>query len=280
MNPNTALRAAFGIALLTAMDAVIKAQMQQHPFLLALFMRFAMGGLCAVVVLAFLRPAFPTRASLIGNMVRVPVVILTAGSFFYSVSVLPLAEALTLSFLAPVFVALLGALILKERLDGRILQALGFGLAGMLVMVWPRLQGGVTGAELGVAAALFSAISYAFNLILLRRIAVKEHPAIIVLFQNAGPALCLAWPAYFVFLPMSGGDLLAYLFAGALGVAGHLSLTLAFARAPASRLAPIEYTALIWASLLGWFVFSEAPLWTTYAGALLIVAGAFAVSRR
>lgn len=119
-----------------------------------------------------------------------PVVILTAGSFFYSVSVLPLAEALTLSFLAPVFVALLGALILKERLDGRILQALGFGLAGMLVMVWPRLQGGVTGAELGVAAALFSAVSYAFNLILLRRIAVKEHPAIIVLFQNAGPALC------------------------------------------------------------------------------------------
>ena len=150
MTPGTALRAILGIALLTLMDVVIKAQMQQHPFLLALFMRFAMGGLCAVVVLAFLRPAFPTRASLIGNSLRVPVVILTAGSFFYSVSVLPLAEALTLSFLAPVFVALLGALILKERLDGRILQALGFGLAGMLVMVWPRLQGG---DEVGHGAA-------------------------------------------------------------------------------------------------------------------------------
>lgn len=262
------------------MDAVIKAQMQQHPFLLALFMRFAMGAVCALVVVAALRPPVPTRASVIGNSARIPIVILTAGSFFYSVSVLPLAEALTLSFLAPVFVALLGALILKERLDGRILQALGFGLAGMLVMVWPRLQGGVTGAELGVAAALFSALSYAFNLILLRKIAVKEHPAIIVLFQNAGPALCLAWPAYFVLQPISGGDLLAYLGAGALGVAGHFSLTSAFARAPASRLAPIEYTALVWASLLGWFVFGEAPLWTTYAGALLIIAGAFAVSRR
>ncbi len=280
MSLATALRAVFGIALLTAMDAVIKAQMQQHPFLLALFMRFAMGGLCALIVLAIARPAFPTRASLIGNAARIPVVILTAGSFFYSVSVLPLAEALTLSFLAPVFVALLGALILKESLDKRILQALGFGLAGMLVMVWPRLQGGVTGAELGVAAALFSAISYAFNLILLRRIAVKEHPAIIVLFQNAGPALCLAWPASLVFMPMAGRDLLAYLGAGALGVAGHLLLTSAFARAPASRLAPIEYTALVWASLLGFAVFGEVPLPTTYAGALLIVAGAFAVSRR
>ncbi len=93
--------------------------------------------------------------------------VLTAGSFFYSIWVLPLAEALTLSFLAPVFVALLGGVLLKERIDGRILQALAFGLAGMLVMVWPRLQGHVSGASLGVAAALFSAVSYAFNLILL-----------------------------------------------------------------------------------------------------------------
>ncbi len=280
MSHGTALRAILGIALLTLMDVAIKAQMQQHPFIVALFMRFAMGGVCALAVVAFLRPAMPTRASVIGNSVRIPVVVMTAGSFFYSVSTLPLAEALTLSFLAPVFVALLGALILKERLDGRILQALGFGLAGMLVMVWPRLQGGVTGAELGVAAALFSAVSYAFNLILLRRIALKEHPAIIVLFQNAGPALCLVIPASLYFVPMTGRDLSAYLLAGALGVGGHLFLTSAFARAPASRLAPIEYTALIWASLLGWLVFSEVPPLTTYAGALLIVAGALAVSRR
>lgn len=280
MSITTALRAALGIALLTAMDAVIKGQMQQHPFIVALFMRFAAGGLCALAVLAFARPARPTRDSIIGNVVRVPLVVLTAGSFFYSVSVLPLAEALTLSFLAPVFVAVLGGLLLKETIDRRVLQALAFGLAGMLVMVWPRLQGGVSGAEHGVAAALFSAISYAFNLILLRKIAVKEHPAVIVLFQNAGPALCLAWPAALAFVPMSAGDLTAYLLAGALGVAGHLFLTSAFARAPASRLAPIEYTALVWASLLGWFVFNEAPLLTTYAGALLIVAGAFAVSRR
>lgn len=280
MTTGTALRAVIGIALLTAMDAVVKAQMQQHAFLLALFMRFAAGGLCALIVLAAVRPKRPTRDSVIGNLIRVPIVVLTAGSFFYSVSQLPLAEALTLAFLAPVFVALLGALMLKERLDRRIIEALGFGLAGMLVMVWPRLQGGVTGAEFGVAAALFSAVSYAFNLILLRRIAVKEHPAVIVAFQNCGPALLLAIPAWFVLEPMSAGDLLGYLLAGLLGVSGHMTLTSAFARAPASRLAPIEYTALVWASLLGFFVFGEVPLWTTYAGALLIVAGAFVVSRK
>ncbi len=207
MSWRTALRAILGIALLTLMDAVIKAQMQQHPFLMALFMRFAMGGLCALVVLALVRPPRPNRDSVLGNLVRVPVVVVTAGSFFYSISVLPLAEALTLSFLAPVFVALMGSLLLKERFDGRILQALGFGVAGMLIMVWPRLQGQVSGASLGVAAALFSALSYAFNLILLRRIALKEHPAVIVAFQNLGPAICLAIPASFVFVPMTGADL-------------------------------------------------------------------------
>lgn len=280
MTVGPAVRAVLGIALLTAMDAVVKAQMQAHPFIVTLFMRFAMGGLCALVVLAFVRPPTPTRASLIGNAIRVPVVVLTAGSFFYSLSVLPLAEALTLAFLAPVFVALLGGLLLKERMDSRILQALGFGVAGMLVMVWPRLQGHVSGAGLGVAAALFSAVAYAFNLILLRRIAMKEHPAIIVVFQNCGPALLLAIPAALSFVPMTAKDLLVYLAAGALGVAGHLTLTSAFARAEASRLAPLEYTALIWASLLGYFVFGEVPLITTYAGAVLIVAGAIAISRR
>ena len=79
---------------------------------------------------------------------------------------------------------------------------------------------------------------------------------------------------------MSLGDLAIYLGAGALGVAGHLTLTSAYARAAASRLAPIEYTALVWASLLGFFLFDEVPLYTTYLGALLIVAGAVAVSRR
>ncbi len=280
MTWSVALRAALGIALLTAMDAVIKRQMHEHPFVLALFMRFLMGGLCALIVLAIARPARPTRASLIGNLARIPLVVLTAGSFFYSISVLPLAEALTLSFLAPVFVALLGGVLLKERIDGRVLQALAFGLAGMLVMVWPRLQGHVSGASLGVAAALFSAVSYAFNLILLRSIATREHPTVIVAFQNLGPALCLAIPAAYVFVPMGLSDLAAYLGAGVLGVAGHLTLTAAYAKAAAARLAAIEYTALIWASLLGFFVFDEVPLYTTYAGALLIVAGAFAVSRR
>ena len=74
MTLSVALRAALGIALLTAMDGVIKGQMQHHPFIVALFMRFMMGGFCALAVLAIARPKRPTRASLIGNTARVPLV--------------------------------------------------------------------------------------------------------------------------------------------------------------------------------------------------------------
>ena len=78
MTLSIAFRAALGIALLTAMDGVIKGQMQQHPFIVALFMRFLMGGLCALAALAIARPARPTRNSVIGNLVRIPTVVLTA----------------------------------------------------------------------------------------------------------------------------------------------------------------------------------------------------------
>jgi drug/metabolite transporter (DMT)-like permease len=274
------IRAALGIFLLTGMDAVVKAQMIEHPFGVAVFLRFVAGSIVAAVAIAIARPAFPTRDSLRANALRVPVVVLTASTFFYSVDALPLAEALALAFLAPVFVAIFGVLLLKERLNPAILAALAAGLAGMLVMTWPRLTGEVTGALDGVAAALVSAIAYAFNLVLLRRIALKEHPSIIVFAQNAGPALVLALPAMFWWSSPDLADYAAFMGAGILGVAGHLLLTSAFARAPASRLAPVEYTALVWASILGFTFFGERPSLETYAGALLIIAGALILTRR
>ena len=65
-----------------------------------------------------------------------------------------------------------------------------------------------------------------------------------------------------------------------LGVGGHFLMTSAFSRAEAARLAPLEYTALIWAALLGYGFFAEVPTWATFAGAVLIVTGAVIASRR
>lgn len=274
------LMATLGIFLLTGMDAVVKAQMQTHPVVVSIFLRFVMGGLVALVAMAWLAPPRPTGPEIRANLLRVPLVVLTAGSFFYSISQLPLAEAISLSFLAPAFIAVLGVVLLKEKLDRNILLALAAGFGGMLVMLLPKLQEGITGSTLGVIAALFSAFAYAFNIILLRRLAVNQHPATIVAFQNWGPAVLLLPAAVWFWSSPDGADLAMFLLSGLLGTSGHLLLTYAFSRANASRLAPTEYTSLVWAAIIGFTMFGEVPTLYTFAGAALIVLGAFTLARR
>ena len=274
------LMATLGIFLLTGMDAVVKAQMQTHPVVVSIFLRFVMGGLVALVAMAWLAPPRPTGPEVRANLLRVPLVVLTAGSFFYSISQLPLAEAISLSFLAPAFIAVLGVVLLQEKRDRNILLALAAGFAGMLVMLLPKLQEGITGSTLGVIAALFSAFAYAFNIILLRRLAVNQHPATIVAFQNWGPAVLLLPAAVWFWSSPDGADLAMFLLSGLLGTSGHLLLTYAFSRANASRLAPTEYTSLVWAAIIGFTMFGEVPTLYTFAGAALIVLGAFTLARR
>jgi drug/metabolite transporter (DMT)-like permease len=275
-----------GIGLLTAMDAVVKELMLALPFIQAVCLRFAGGSLVAMVLLAIMRPPVPVRSSIIANLVRVPLVVLTASTFFFSVKMLPLAEAFAIAFLSPVFVALFGIVLLKEHLDRRIVMALGFGLAGVAVILAPRIAAGApvgaaaTDTMLGVIAALAAAVFYALNLILLRRIAQSEHPATIVMFQNGGPALLLAIPALMVWQPVTPWQLFLCLVGGLLAVSGHVLLTKAFAIATAARVATTEYTGLIWASVLGFAVFGEMPGLNTYLGAALIICGAVTVSRR
>jgi S-adenosylmethionine uptake transporter len=275
------LLAAGGIALLTMMDAFIKALAPRYPLLQLVGLRFAAGAIAAGLVLAMLRPPMPTRDRVLANALRSVLVVFTATTFFFSLSTLPFAETLALSFLAPVFTALFGVLILRETIDRSILMALVFGLAGMAVMIGPKLGLGLGDmAALGAISAVASAVLYAFNLILLRTLAQRDHPVVIVAFQNTGPALLLAIPAWHVWQPTTWPDLALWGIAGAFGVAGHVLLTLAFSRAQAARLAPVEYTALIWAAGLGWAVFGEVPSGITWAGAALIVVGAVLVARR
>ena len=118
------------------------------------------------------------------------------------------------------------------------------------------------------------------GLVLLRARAQRDPIAYIVFLQNLGAALILAPGAYAVWQVPSRSDLAFFALIGMLGVGGHFLLTSAFARAEAARLASLEYTALIWAALLGYAFFDEVPTLGTALGAALIVAGAFAASRR
>jgi drug/metabolite transporter (DMT)-like permease len=275
------VRAAAAIAVLSAMDAVIKAMAAKYPTFEVVFLRFAFGLVIATGALVLARPGRPSRETVIANAGRAALAVVTATTFFFALGQLPLAEALVLTFLSPMFVALFGALMLGERPDRRILVALAAGFAGVLVVISDQFGVSSEARSLaGVAAALVSAVCYAFGLVLLRARAQRDPMVYIVFFQNLGPALILAPFAYAVWQPPTVIDLGWFALMAMLGVGGHFIMTSAFARAEAARLAALEYTALIWAALFGYLAFNEVPTLATVAGATLIVTGAVVASRR
>jgi S-adenosylmethionine uptake transporter len=276
-----ALRAAAGIAVLSIMDAVIKGMSAYYPTFQVVFLRFACGTLIATGVVTALRPGWPSRETVIANMMRSVIGVVTAVSFFYALGQLPLAETLVLSFLSPMFIALFGLLMLKERVDARIIGAIAIGFGGTLVVVLGQTEGADAARSWGgVGAALLSAVTYALSLVLLRQRAQRDKFLHIVFFQNIGPTILVAPFAALAWQPLNLMHLAWFMSMGALGFIGHILMTTAYAKAEAARLAPLEYTALIWAVLNGYGVFSEVPTWATLGGGILIVTAALLTSRR
>lgn len=278
------LEAIVGIALLSAMDALIKALVGHVPVVEIAFCRYAVGSVIMVLVAAAARPGLPSAETLRANGLRAVLVVITALSFFYALGQLPLAETLVLSFISPAVTAALAALVLGERIARPVVAALLAGFAGVLVIVLFGLgDHAATGSGhvlFGVAAVLVSAVGYSASNVLLRARAQRDPVVTIVLIQNLAPAAMLAAPAAWFWVAPAGGDLAPIGFVGLLGVAGHLVLARAYAGAEATRLAPLDYTALVWAVLFGLVAFGEVPGPAVGAGAVLILGSAWLVARR
>ena len=283
--PNLArlvLLAVVAEGLLTLMDALIKQLSPRYPTLEIAFLRFAFGTVGAAVYALWMRPGWPTREAAAYNGLRVILVVVTATSFFFALGRLPLADAIAMGFISPVLTALLGAMLLGESLDWRIVLALAAGFLGMLLIVGGKLGASGMGEEvlIGAAAVLVSAVCYSLNLIVLRHRATRDPLAQIILFQNLGPALILALPALWVWTTPKLADLAVFAFLGTIGVIAHTMLAHAFARIEAARLAPIMYVTLVWGVVFGFLFFAEVPGLATIAGAGLIVLGTLVTQRR
>ena len=276
-----ALEAAGGIAVLSLMDAVIKGLAARYPVFQIAFARYLVGSAAMLVLVALARPGWPSRETLRTNGVRALLVVATALTFFYALGTLPLAETLALSFISPIFVAVLGSTMLGEAVPGRVAAAMALGFLGMGVVVAGQLGAGSEERPLlGIAAVLVSALTYALSMVLLRARAQRDPVITIVAIQNVGPALVLAGPAAAVWTPAGLADWALLALIGLLGVAGHLLMSRAYARAEAARLAVMEYTALVWALVFGFVGFGEVPGLVTMAGASLIVGGSLLATRR
>ncbi|HSI40273.1 MAG TPA: DMT family transporter [Xanthobacteraceae bacterium] len=268
-----------GIGVLCLMDGLVKYLSAFHATPQVVAMRYGFGALAALAVFLAAGTPWPRRTALRPHMWRAVVIFITATTFFYALATLPLAVALSLSFTAPIFIALLARLALKERPGGPVVAALALGFGGVLVVLWDELGRAGPATSLGIAAALVSAVSYAISMITLKTRAALDPVPSIVLLQNAFTLVLAAPAAAMVWTAPTAMELTLFAAVGVLGTTGHLALAFAYGRAEASRLGVLEYTAFVWAALIGLIAFGEVPSPITLLGAAFIVAGALLVGR-
>jgi drug/metabolite transporter (DMT)-like permease len=273
--------ACLGIALYSVMDAVMKRVSIEIGAYNTLVWRLGVAVLLTGAIYACTRPTMPSRGTMKVHFGRSILVAVMAIAFFWGIVRVPLAEAIALSFIAPLIALGLAAVFLKEKIGAQSVWGSLLGLAGVAVVVAGRV-GGTHSHEtvVGMIAVLFSAVVYAMNLVVARHQAQLARPLEIAFFQNLFVLglLALASP-WFLAIPAAEH----WPGIGAAAVLAILSLLLlswAYARAEAQVLLTVEYTAFIWASLMGWWMFGEKLTLATIAGTVLIVAGCLLAARK
>ena len=198
--------------------------------------------------------------------------------YFTSLSVLPLADAAAISFVLPLFVAVLAVPMLGERLDGPRTIAIFIGLAGALVIVRPGTDVFTPYALLPVAMAACNALYQ----VLTRKIAGEEHPLTSLVWGAiVGAVLLSAVAPIYWKTPDVGWHWVLLGIIGLLASIGHYLLIRAYDYAGATLLAPYSYTVMVWAVLLGFLVFGQLPdRWSVGGMAVIIASGMFLASRQ
>lgn len=278
------LVAALAAASFIGMDSVIKLLAARYDTLQLSFFRFAGGIVFAVPLWLWHRSPLPSRTVWRLHFVRALLLLCSLVGYFHALTQLPLALAVTISYLAPIFVAVLSVPLLKEKPSSGVWLALLAGLGGVSISVWPELAAGLAGLStarlMGMASAAAAALSFAGVLLMARHMAQRDSLWTILLIQSLLPMLLLAAPAAITWKPVPASDLGLIVLAGGLGTLGLLGITWAFTRLEASRVAPMEYTSFVWAALLGYLLFGEVPTGTTAASAALIIGGCLLLLRR
>lgn len=248
-------------------DVVIKTLGQTiDPFELALF-RYATGLLIMAPI--FWRVGISgLRTERMGlHMVRLAMACVAQIGVFVSVIHLPLATATALAFSRILFTTVVAVIALKEFVDGRRWTATVIGFVGVVVMVRP----GAGGIDPIALIAIGSALTFAVANILIRILSTTEPPVRILFYYHLGGAIVFTVPAILVWRSPVGVEWLLAVAIGALTTFGMVCFVRGFAIGEASVIGPMEYARLIYAALLGFFIFAEIPDPWTIVGALIIV---------
>ena len=204
------------------------------------------------------------------------------GLGFAALGLLPLPEVTAIGYAAPLLVVIFAAMFLGETVRLFRISMVGLGLLGVLIVLSPRLQTGAGDLTqtLGAVITLMSATCAALAQVFVRKLTRTEDTAAIVFYFSV-TATCLS----LLTLPWGwvmphGPEFAMLVLAGLLGGVGQILLTSSYRHGDASLIAPFDYTSMIIALAVGYFVFAEVPTFRMLAGAALIVAAGIAIILR
>ena len=196
--------------------------------------------------------------------------------FFYAISVISLAEALTLAFVSPMIVTLLSAIILKEQIGIRRWSAVIIGFVGVLFVVRP----GFNEINLATITALGCGICYAFYIISTRKLSNQDNPLLTLIFTGLSGSIVISLivPFYWSWLTIT--QLILLISLALIGTLAHFLLILSLNYAEASKLAPLAYSEIVMNVIIGYYFFGDFPDQWIWLGLIIIVSSGVYISLR
>jgi len=261
------------IAAGATMDATIKYLAQTNAVLIVALARYVFAAAISFGVWRHAGKPTITAVMWRGHTVRGVIIAFSAVTFFWALTVLPLAEAVTISFIYPLIAPFVARAIVGEHVRPSAVIAAVIGFTGVLIAVLGTPSTEANDQHtLGLIAVLFSALTFAVSMVLMRARALADGPIIVSLMASFIPGLIVAAPAIALSPPPHLADWPIFVFLGVIAALFMYLISHAYARAEAQQLAPIHYTELLWASVYGFVLFHETPRPQLFLGAALIIA--------
>ena len=196
---------------------------------------------------------------------------------FGGLGLLPLPEVTAIGYATPMFTVILAALMLGETVRLFRISAVALGLVGVMIVIWPRLSLDAdtlgTAGTIGALMVLGASILRALVQIHIRTLVKTEHTAAIVFYFSLTATVLSLLSLPFGWVIPSTTDLILLVSAGLVGGIAQILVTSSYRFAGASMLAPFDYASLIFAAIIGYFIFAEVPTLNMVAGAALVVLG-------
>ena len=277
--PNNTLRGIgfilIAVTVWSAMMILVKALSAEYTSFQILFIRTLFG--LAILTPILWRNGFSTLKTrrLPLHMSRAIFAYFGMLGLFIGLGSIPIAEVVSLSFTQPIFIFLLAAILLGEKLNARRVIAILGGFAGVLILLRP----GFTEVGFGAAVVLGGAIAYAFSNVCIKKLMTTENVTSTTVWVNILMCPLAGIPAAFYWVTPTLPDLALLAGVGLTGTAGIWFISRAYATAEMSAVVPFDFLRLPIVAAAGWIWFGEITDIWTIAGAAVIFASTYALAR-